>query len=367
MVRFRIRKDHKTASSSPSSSFRGLSPWFAVLLGLVALGMNYQTSLQMEAAEMAEGIRRMSLLENNNMNHVYEVPKNATAFLNQQKKKKPRLLMPIPPRQPGIVKELVKNGDYIYFNNQHARWDSAPIVLKSHKLLFFTIPKVGCTVWKQLFRRMMGYDDWNSQDDGLPHNPGNNGLKYLYHYSLEEASEMMTSPEWTRAIMVRDPKMRFLSAFLDKSVSNDHKHIIQRCCPDKSCVDEAQTIPGFLRLVQLCDDAHWRRQHERVEFKYWPFMNFVLHVETASQDARKLLEKIGAWDEFGKTGWGKDGTLPIFGSTDSSAAGEHATWSQWKVWQWYNNESEKLVEEHYQSDYMNPLFGFERGTCLTCV
>ena len=239
-------------------------------------------------------------------------------------------------------------------------------------LRFFTIstiPKVGCTVWKQLFRRMMGFKDWQSQDYSamLPHNPHTNGLKYLYHYSLEEASEMMTSPEWTRAIMVRDPKMRFLSAMLDKSVSNDHIHIIHRCCPDKSCVEDAQSIPGFLHLVEKCDDQHWRGQHERVDSKYWPYMDFVGHVETAAQDAKTLLEKIGAWEEFGKSGWGKDGTQAIFGSTDAKSAGEHATHSQWKVWQWYTPESEKLVEKHYQADYMNPLFDFDRDTCLTCV
>lgn len=214
---------------------------------------------------------------------------------------------------------------------------------------------------------MMGYSDWKSQENYLPHDPANNGLKYLYHYTLEEASEMMTSPEWTRAIMVRDPKLRFLSAFLDKSVSNDHKHIIQRCCPDQSCVEGAQTIPGFLRLVELCDDAHWRGQQERVESKYWPYMDFVSHVETAARDAKTLLQKIGAWEEFGKSGWGPEGKLPIFGSTGTKGAGEHATWSQWKVWQWYTNESEKLVERHYQADYLNPLFRFQRDTCLTCA
>ena len=216
---------------------------------------------------------------------------------------------------------------------------------------------------------MMGFKDWQSQDYTamLPHNPHTNGLKYLYHYSLEEASEMMTSPEWTRAIMVRDPKMRFLSAMLDKSVSNDHIHIIHRCCPDKSCVEDAQSIPGFLHLVEKCDDQHWRGQHERVDSKYWPYMDFVGHVETAAQDAKTLLEKIGAWEEFGKSGWGKDGTQAIFGSTDAKSAGEHATHSQWKVWQWYTPESEKLVEKHYQADYMNPLFDFDRDTCLTCV
>lgn len=280
----------------------------------------------------------------------------------------PRLFMPIDyTRKNGTRKDLVKPGDYIYYK-QVEYWDSSPVVIESHKLIFFTIPKVGCTVWKQLFRRMMGYEDWTSQDGTklIPHNPEENGLKYLYDYSTERASEMMTSPEWTRAIMVRDPKERFLSSFLDKSVSNDHHHIISRCCKDGSCVDAAQTVSGFLELCKVCDDEHWRPQHSRMESKYWPYVDMVGHVENAAVDARMLLERIGAWDEYGSTGWGTYGNQSIFASKEVAGAGEHATWAQWQVWKWYNPESEAQVESFFQGDYDNPLFNFTRAVCLTC-
>lgn len=275
---------------------------------------------------------------------------------------------PIPKRKEGIQKDLVQAGDYIYYRNEED-WDSAPIVLESHKLVFFTVPKVGCTVWKQLFRRMEGYSDWQSQelDLFLPHDPKHNGLKYLYHYSLERASEIMTSSEWTRAIMVRDPKQRFLSAFLDKALSNDHKHIIHRCCADKKCVDKSQDLPGFLRLCSVCSDHHWRAQNERVDYKFWPYMDVVGHVETAAADAKSLLQRIGAWDEFGAKGWGQDGTLPIFGSKEIGSAGEHATYAEWQVWKWYTPEIERSVERFYQGDYDNPLFNFTQDHCLTCT
>lgn len=278
-----------------------------------------------------------------------------------------RLRKPLPKRKGGIQTNLVKGGDFVYYKSRD-RWDSAPIVLESHRLIFFTIPKAGCTVWKQLFRRMMGYVDWNVQDETtlVPHNPETNGLKYLSDYTPKQASEMMTSPEWTRAIMVRDPKERFLSAFLDKSVSNDHRHIIGRCCTDESCVEDAQTLPGFLKLCASCDDDHWRPQHQRMEVKYWPYIDHVLHVETAANDARRLLTTIGAWDDYGQTGWGSDGDLSIFQSKDRSGAGVHATFAQWQVWKWYTPESEIQVEQFYQCDYENPLLNFTRALCLTC-
>ena len=72
-------------------------------------------------------------------------------------------------------------------------WDASPIVIEKYKLLFFTVPKVTCSVWKHLFRQIEGHKDWKSSDGTLllPHNPEHNGLKYLYHYTTEEATDMM--------------------------------------------------------------------------------------------------------------------------------------------------------------------------------
>jgi hypothetical protein len=39
-------------------------------------------------------------------------------------------------------------------------YDSSLIVIEKCKLIFYTTPKIGCTVWKQLFRRIMGFEDW---------------------------------------------------------------------------------------------------------------------------------------------------------------------------------------------------------------
>jgi hypothetical protein len=128
-------------------------------------------------------------------------------------------------------KFMVDKNDYIYSSSCY---DCAPIVVKEYKLLFFSVPKVACTTFKFLFRRIQGVEDWDNQDSnlGLPHNPKYNNLKYLSDYSLQEASVMMTSPDWTRAIFVREPKERFLSAFLDKAVANYGLFTTEQCCTD---------------------------------------------------------------------------------------------------------------------------------------
>ena len=81
--------------------------------------------------------------------------------------------------------QIVQEGDYIY-GSMPMDYDSSPIVLKKYRLVFFTIPKVGCTVFKQLFRRMEGYRDWREVTIRTTHQPGANGLTYLSDLSLEE-------------------------------------------------------------------------------------------------------------------------------------------------------------------------------------
>jgi hypothetical protein len=90
-------------------------------------------------------------------------------------------------------------------------------------------------------------------------------------------------------------------------------------------------------------------------------------VENAGEDAKKLLVAIGAWDEYGKTGWGKDGTLAVLGTREHAGAGSHANYAQDQVWKWYTPEWEVLVEQFYHGDYENPLFNFTGGQCLTCI
>jgi hypothetical protein len=88
---------------------------------------------------------------------------------------------------------------------------------------------------------MMHLNDWRKGSDkgNIPHNPSYNGLKYLNHYPLKTALEMLTDPEWTRAIFVRDPKERFFSAYLDKAKKNDGKYVTHHCC--KNLVNKKQS------------------------------------------------------------------------------------------------------------------------------
>lgn len=333
-------------------------------------------------------------------------------------------------------------------------WDVDPIVIERYNLLFFTIPKVACTTFKMLFRRIEGKKDWAKAD---PHHPDWNGLRYLGRYPKHKQMEYMTSPNWTRAIFVRDPLVRTVSAYLDKGVGYHTRqdgggvegdYIKRKCCDikprttdtarnleleqllrrqnDKSssawrkggvgvgghhgilgkmrishpkCIDLApyekptnETILPFetfvSAIIPTCPDGHWLPQSHRLRRKNWKYINFVGHFESVYDDAKRLLQHIGAWDEFGASGWGIDNNnnsgrnnnskestnVSIF--EKNTATHKTSSWTYLDNYYGNNNRNdtivgndgglkatlnvEELVVRYYQSDYEHDLFNFTK-------
>ena len=286
---------------------------------------------------------------------------------------------------------------------QRSGWDSDPIVIISHKLLFFTVPKNACTTFKKLFRRMMGHSDWSVRS---PHDPSKNGLKYLGQYSKEEQREFMTSPSWTRAIFVRDPMERTLSAYMDKALKPQPKpkkpqrkpkppvegaYLKMFCCgmyggrqtrdSRKSKIKACHQAPLFPyknpltqdnfpfetfvdSLMGPCKDPHWNPQHMRMgEATNWRHINFVGRFENKINDTHRLLKKIGAFEEFGASGWGTTDEVDEDGNAKSLAIfetnpGLHKTEAREKMDQHYTKKVRELVLQYYSRDYDMSLFNF---------
>jgi hypothetical protein len=252
----------------------------------------------------------------------------------------------------------VERADYIY----RKTWGAAPIVVESHKLIFFWIPKAGCTTFKHLFRRIMGYSDWKT--NGNVHYPKTNGLKYLNQYSIQQATEMMNSNEYTRAIVVRDPKERFLSAYLDKAVPRNGSFVVLACChKTKTCREQTKTLASFFELTTSCHNPHWRPQGFRMEQKFVPTLDFIGHMGNIQMDVKALLETIGAWDDYGKSGWGPFGNESIFASrSDSSHSTSKSAHDSWTnlLPKYYTAELEAAVEKRFDSDYSIAEFGLPK-------
>ena len=243
---------------------------------------------------------------------------------------------------------------------------NAPIVIEKYKLIFFPIQKVGGTVWKQLFKRMLGRRNWyKGQSLGGPDK--SSGLHSLYQYSLQDATEMMNDPNWTKAIMVRDPKERFLSAYLDKGFNS--KYFYQKCCSKKKkkhnhhrCGNGTKhhfSFETFIDVTSSCRNSHWDPQSHRVQSKYLPLLTFVGHLETAYDDAKELLTRVGGWERFGANGWGVGKNESIFQSTSNvrHKTAESSSSSRSRLAHYYTPDLERQIEKRMQSDYNVPQFG----------
>jgi hypothetical protein len=84
-----------------------------------------------------------------------------------------------------------------------------------------------------------------------------------------------------------------------------------------------------------------------MEEKYWPYINFIGRMETIQEDATRLLKQVGAWELFGKTGWGANGKDSIFQAKAGGVGRYHAT-----------NANSKL------KSYFTPELGSIGGTIL---
>jgi hypothetical protein len=265
-------------------------------------------------------------------------------------------------------------------------WDNDPVVIEKYKMLFFTVPKNSCTEWKHLFRRMMNYSDWHSMS---PHDPDSNGLRYLGHYNSSQQTEFMTSPNWTRAIFVREPMERLLSGFLDKAYGPE-RYILRHCCLKPNVTSQLHhnnsvykhqcrvlnrlRLNGMLPtphdfpfqtfveafLVQ-CKDPHWTLQSDRITPRNWKYINFVGHFDSLEEDARSLLERIGAWQEYGATGWGVHGNLSFF----QRNIARHSTSAKSHQEEFYTPQVLERVLKYLKEDYDHVLFNFSRPNVTT--
>jgi hypothetical protein len=256
-----------------------------------------------------------------------------------------------------VQTNLVQTLDKVY-RGSHESWFS-PVVVESHKLVFFLPPPShndsSAATWKQLFYKLLNATatsstDMDSQDLQL---------QYLQDYSLREADEIMTSPHWTRAYFVQDPREWFMAAYNNLVLKNEGRYLLKfpakqpKCCKNgqtrQQCFDTITANPHkfIAALGRGCTDPNWDPQILRMEHKYWPYINFIRnsHHSTIAQDAQTLLQKIGAWETFGKTGWGDDGQQPIFL--------QDYTEKQRQIRRWYSYNLENKVHDYYHPDYQH--------------
>ncbi len=241
-------------------------------------------------------------------------------------------------------------------------------VIPEYKLIFFTFPKVGCSEWKRMFMRMNGNPNWCKIKNFNVHGRLKNKIKTLSDYEPEVATMMMTSPDWVRAAIFREPKERVLSAFLDKAFNTDHYE--RNCCKNlptddlqQQCIINQENFESFVFFVteypKECFNIHWEPQVAKIDPKWWPFIDIIGYQHNLQNDAKHILstlhssrveDGLSAWDKYGVTGWGKSGEecddirTHSFLEENSSI---HNMGAGSQLLKWYTPETEKLVEKKW--------------------
>ena len=176
-----------------------------------------------------------------------------------------------------------------------------------------------------------------------------------------------------------EPKERVLSAFLDKAYKESY--YIQKCCdklPDEDekqkCIDNEESFESFLYFVTTykkeCFDVHWEAQVEKIDQKWWSYIDFIGYQNNLLDDSQQLLRRLtslkddvegrSAWDRYGISGWGNTNEgcekrthffLEENSSTHKLQTGDH-------LLEWYTPKTEKIVEKYWAVEWQQEMIEF---------
>lgn len=265
-----------------------------------------------------------------------------------------------------LVQAKLDYHDVIY-NTKGDTSNYIPVVNEEYKTVFFFGGMRESTAWKRMFVRMTGSPKWYVNDI---HQKEVNSLKWLNDFSLEDAQQIMTSPEWTRAIFVQNPKHRLLSVFKDQAKHTHIKgHFVNKISKlygnlgeaPRGCNQLHQVFTFFLKNITaaLPTDSRWMQIYDQIDEKWWPYINYVGDMDHLSEDAEALLRSItsdkdgaSAWESWGRTGWGElqDGTTSFLAQDNYN----HHTDNE--LHKFYNARLENFVEKKYPKDLNNTYF-----------
>lgn len=223
------------------------------------------------------------------------------------------------------------------------------LVDTAHRFVFFSIPKVACTEWLRVFMRLQGVDDWRAD----PHYRTDRPL--LSQFSTQECTEILASAEWYKAVFVRDPVDRLLSAYLDKFVHR-RSYIVQQFVTGENelsldqfvdLVVDPNTDPDRPEGVHRGTNPHWRPQSMVGGLgRFVDQLDFVGRFDRLHDDATSLLTRLGLWESIGRRGWGADGDRALFETNEA----EHRTDAALRVSSLLTPDQVARIQHAYRDD-----------------
>lgn len=115
--------------------------------------------------------------------------------------------------------------------------------------------------------------------------------------------EIWNDPNWTRAVLIREPTERLLSGFLDKITS--HKQV--NFTTLEQFVDFLERFPPEVNKGSLNSglswytDPHWRPQaYSCGMVQMLPSLHYVGGLDRVAEHTRSILERVGLWKSHGR-------------------------------------------------------------------
>ena len=256
------------------------------------------------------------------------------------------------------------------------------------KLIFFGIPKAGITEWVKFFRHSLGAKDYLS----IPHFKQDKNQFLLGNLHMDKATELLNDPNWTKAVFLRNPYERLLSAYFNKIIGENYAYRVFKR-GTKGRIATNMTFEDFVHEISIekeiegkcigptglnvCTDPHWKPQLLIGGLNYLlPKFDFIGNLDHIEEHTKLLLERIGLWENYGKTfDDGKDTilhqlwnskyampvpnrlpneTIPGFnqrGQSKHNRAQTHSTGAKERLKEYYTPELLEKVRKLYHLDF----------------
>ncbi|GMH37427.1 hypothetical protein BSKO_05300 [Bryopsis sp. KO-2023] len=206
------------------------------------------------------------------------------------------------------------------------------------------VPKVASTVMLMLVKRMNGDPNWSSR---VMQEIRNRHREEIRNADLE-------NPNFIKLAMVRNPVDRVLSGYLNKMVSVRKYSLLPEGSWEEDKVAEPPTFEEFVDIIgsvpQQSLDKHFRPQSllcETDTVSYTKFLDF----EEREKGMKEFLESVDLWEDMGASGWGPNGTAPIFAEMENvklvTSNIRPATVSV---------ERDEKVQQYYTPEILNKVF-----------
>ena len=176
-------------------------------------------------------------------------------------------------------------------------------VVEKYKIVYCSVPKVACTVWKGIMAKLQGLNI----SKGI-HKNTKGKLKILSNYSVGERETILKT--YRKFLFVREPFERLLSAYRDcfwgkyktkQDYWKDYQGKIKQVLMSRTSLPN-ETYSGNVTFEQFATylvlrlregglfQEHWREQYKlchpcRIQFDY------IGHYETMAEDAMFILRK----------------------------------------------------------------------------